>query len=94
MFGHRPTQLPFDWYRRGMRTTIDQAGRLVIPKSIRDLVGLVPGEVEIVVYGAHIEIAPLWTDELVERDGHLFLADPGLPLTDDDVRDLRHAHQK
>jgi AbrB family looped-hinge helix DNA binding protein len=35
-----------------MRTTIDEAGRLVIPKALRDVVGLRLGEVEVRVDGA------------------------------------------
>lgn len=31
------------WYRNGMRTTIDKAGRLVIPAAIRERAGLTPG---------------------------------------------------
>ncbi|MGI8875041.1 MAG: AbrB/MazE/SpoVT family DNA-binding domain-containing protein, partial [Egibacteraceae bacterium] len=29
-----------------MRTTIDKAGRVVIPKGLRDALGLAPGPVE------------------------------------------------
>ena len=39
-----------------MRTTIDKAGRIVVPKSLRDQVGLTAGEVEISVEGAAIRI--------------------------------------
>lgn len=31
----------------GMRTTIDQSGHVVIPKALRDQLGLRPGEVEV-----------------------------------------------
>ncbi len=31
------------WYCDGMRTTIDKAGRVVIPASIRERAGLTPG---------------------------------------------------
>jgi AbrB family looped-hinge helix DNA binding protein len=31
------------WYRNGMRTTIDKAGRVVIPASIRDRAGMRAG---------------------------------------------------
>ena len=31
------------WHSDGMETTIDRAGRMVIPKSIREAAGLKPG---------------------------------------------------
>jgi AbrB family looped-hinge helix DNA binding protein len=31
------------WYNYGMKTTIDKAGRVVIPAAIRDRAGLKPG---------------------------------------------------
>jgi AbrB family looped-hinge helix DNA binding protein len=34
-----------------MRATIDKAGRLVIPKPLRNGLGLVPGEVEVAADG-------------------------------------------
>ena len=32
-----------EWYHHGMLTTIDKAGRVVIPAPIRERAGLVPG---------------------------------------------------
>lgn len=43
----------------GMRTTIDAAGRLVVPKALRDLVGLRPGPVEVTSDGASLRIEPV-----------------------------------
>jgi len=77
-----------------MKTTIDKAGRLVIPKELRDRVGLVAGEVDVFADGAGLRIELVSTDRLVERDGHLLLPSPGATLTDDDVRELRHADQR
>ena len=43
-----------------MRTTIDKAGRLVIPRPLRDRVGLAGGgEVELELDGAAIRIEPV-----------------------------------
>ncbi len=77
-----------------MRTTIDKAGRLVIPKTLRDRVGLVPGEVEITADGAGLRIEPVSGESLAERDGRLVIPSSGLPLTDDLVRELRDADQR
>ena len=77
-----------------MKTTIDEAGRLVIPKELRNRVGLVPGEVDVFAEGAGLRIELVSTDNLVERDGHLLLPSGGDQLTEDDVREFRLADQK
>ncbi len=78
----------------GMRTTIDKAGRLVIPKSLREQSGITAGEVEISVDGAAIRIESVAADELVERDGLLLLPSGGPQLDDDAVRELRLGDQR
>lgn len=77
-----------------MQTTIDEAGRLVIPKALRDQVGLRPGAVEITADGAAIRIEAIVTDELVEEDGLLLLPDVDEPIDPDTSRDLRLADQR
>lgn len=65
-----------------MRTTIDTAGRVVIPKSLRERVGLMGGtEVDIVERDGLLELAPAQSEiRIVERDGvHVAVADPPLP---------------
>jgi AbrB family looped-hinge helix DNA binding protein len=56
-----------------METTIDSAGRIVVPKPLRDALGLTPGSVvDISPYGAGLQITPGGrTARLVERDGEL-----------------------
>jgi AbrB family looped-hinge helix DNA binding protein len=74
----------------GMRTTIDGAGRIVIPKAMRERLGLTGNQdVEIRERDGAIEIEPAATRmTLEERDGQL-VAVPSEdlpPLTDDVVR--------
>ena len=76
-----------------MRTTMDSAGRIVLPKTLRLDVGIVPGEVEIVVDGNALRITPIATDQLIEEDGLLLLPE-GPPATSDDIRELRLADQR
>ena len=76
------------WYDDGMRTTIDRAGRVVIPKSLRDELGLQTGEVEIVRDGAGVRIEPVAGRHVVERGGRVVIPE-GDPISDDDVRDRR-----
>ncbi len=73
-----------------MQSTIDAAGRVVIPKSIRDSLGLTGGQkIEIRERDGAVEIEPAATPmRLEKRDGHLVAApEHELPvLTDDLVR--------
>ncbi len=73
-----------------MRTTIDAGGRVVIPKAIRDRVGLRPGaEVEVAEADGRVEISPaVRSVEVVEVGGRLVARSDDLPpLTDEDVRE-------
>lgn len=73
-----------------MRTTIDGAGRLVVPKALRDRLALGGGgEVEVLERDGVLEIHPVPADVEV-RDGGgrpvAYPVDDLAPLTDDDVR--------
>ena len=77
-----------------MRTTIDKAGRVVIPKALREQVGIRTGAVEIVVEGSGLRIEPVTTEDLDRSSGRPVIPASGLSLSDDDVRTLRHADQR
>jgi AbrB family looped-hinge helix DNA binding protein len=77
-----------------MRATIDQAGRLVIPKALRDTVGLVPGEVEVSADGAGLHIEPLADDLLDDEDGLLVIPATDVTVSDELARTLRNADQR
>lgn len=77
-----------------MRTTIDKAGRLVIPKDLRERIGLGPGEVDVHVEGAALRIEPVASDRLVERNGRLTVPGRGETLDDEQVRLLRDLDQR
>jgi AbrB family looped-hinge helix DNA binding protein len=78
-----------------MRTTIDKAGRVVVPKVLRDRIGLRPGEVEVTEDGTGLRIEPVTGSSLVEGEaGRLVIPAGGTALTDDDVRALRDADHK
>lgn len=77
-----------------MRTTIDKAGRLVIPKALREQLGLGAGEVELAADGRALRIEAVVADGL-ETDGQ-FLVIPasGSQRSDDDIREMRLADQR
>jgi len=52
------------WYVNGMRVAMDKAGRIVLPKRVRDALGLQPG----------VEL------ELLEEDGRVVLEPPAVPM--------------
>jgi AbrB family looped-hinge helix DNA binding protein len=69
-----------------MRTTIDSAGRLVIPKDIRQQAGLRPGmPLDVRVRDGRIEIEPAPLKVKLEKRGRLLVAVPQEP-----VRPLLH----
>ncbi len=74
-----------------MRTTIDGAGRLVVPKPIRDAAGIRAGaELEIRVADGRIEIEPAPLEVKLVKRGALTVAVPRKrvpPLTGEAVRE-------
>lgn len=77
-----------------MRATIDHAGRLVVPKPLRERLGLRPGPVEVEADGADLRVRVVAEDSLAEEDGWLVIPASGATLTDDDVGALRDADQR
>jgi AbrB family looped-hinge helix DNA binding protein len=72
-----------------MRATIDKAGRLVIPRALRNRIGLAGGgEVEIEVDGAAIRIEPVTGRELREASGLLVIPATGTSIDDSLVREM------
>ena len=75
-----------------MRTTIDKAGRIVIPKAMREELGWTGGaEVEVALVDGHIEIEPATSHIRLERkQGRLVaVSDREMPpLTAEEVRNV------
>jgi AbrB family looped-hinge helix DNA binding protein len=65
-----------------MRTTIDSAGRIVVPKPLRDELGLQPGQVlelEVTDGRLQVEIAPIDIRLERRRHGPVAVPDERLP---------------
>lgn len=78
-----------------MRTTIDGSGRLVLPKALREAVGITEGEVELIQDGTGVRVEPVTDETLVEEGGRLVIPATGHHTVDDDeVRTLRDAGQR
>lgn len=72
-----------------VKTTIDSVGRIVVPKALRDALGLTPGmTVDLSRYGSGLQLVPAGrTARLTEVDGAL-VADSSTQVTDDVVFEL------
>jgi AbrB family looped-hinge helix DNA binding protein len=69
-----------------MKAKIDSVGRIVVPKPLREAVGLVPGSlVDVSRYGTGLQVTPVGrAARLVDEDGRL-VATGETTITDDDV---------
>ena len=78
-----------------MEAIIDNAGRVVVPKPIRDALGLLPGtKVDISPYGAGAQLVPAGrTARLIEENSQLVAAGE-TPVDDDTVFALIDAGRK
>lgn len=75
------------------RTTLDSAGRLVLPKAVRDEAGILPGmTLQVTVQEGRIEIRPVPREVRIVQKGPLRIAvpvDPVPTLTEQTVERLR-----
>ena len=66
----------------------------MIPRQLRDEVGLVPGEVEVSVQGSGLRVEAPAGDSLEETDGRLVIPASGAEITDELVEALRNAGRR
>lgn len=78
-----------------MEATIDEVGRIVLPKPLRDRLRLMPGtKVDVSEYGDGLHLTPVSrTARVEEREGRL-VAVADTPVTDDDVLALIDAGRR
>lgn len=78
-----------------MKASIDSVGRIVVPKPLRDALGLTPGTtVDISRYGSGLQLLPEGrTARLVDNDGVL-VATGETVIDDDDVFGLIDAGRR
>ena len=69
-----------------MKVTIDSGGRLLLPKSLRDSTGLLPGtQVDVSVYGGGVQLTPGGRTARLERDADGRLVAVSDTVVTDDV---------
>lgn len=78
-----------------VKATIDSVGRIVVPKPLRDVLGLIPGStVDVSRYGAGLQLVPTGrTARLVDESGVL-VATGDNAIDDDDVFGLIDAGRR
>lgn len=65
------------WYVDAMKITIDRAGRVVLPKALRDAVGIAEGAtLEATVRDGRIELEVPPAEVRIERQGDVLVAVP------------------
>lgn len=78
-----------------MKTTIDSAGRLVVPKVLRDRLGLVPGStVDVSPYGAGLQLVAESRTARVRTIRGDVVAESETQVTDEDVFALLDADRR
>lgn len=79
--------------KNAIQTTIDSAGRLVLPKTVRDEAGILPGmTLKITVQDGRVEIEPVPHEVRIVQRGPLRIAVPvedGPSLTAETVERVR-----
>ena len=69
-----------------MKVTIDSGGRLLLPKSLRDSTGLLPGtQVDVSVYGGGVQLTRGGRTARLERDADGRLVAVSDTVVTDDV---------
>ncbi len=78
-----------------VEVTVDEVGRIVLPKPLRDRLRLTPGtKVDVSEYGNGLHVAPVGrTARLEERDGRI-VAVAETKVTDEDVLRLIDAGRR
>lgn len=78
-----------------MKATIDSVGRVVVPKALRDLLGLQSGStVDISRYGSGLQLTPVGRTARLVEEGGVLVATGTTAIDDDDVFGLIDAGRR
>ena len=71
------------------KLSMDRAGRVVLPKPVRDRLQLAPGEIlEIESFEDHIVLRPIRQRATMRKELGVLVFDTGEPVTAADVREI------
>jgi len=78
-----------------MEVTVDDVGRIVLPKLLRDRLRLTPGtKVDVSEYGSGLHVTPVGRTARLEERGGRLVAVAETVVTDDDVLGLIDAGRR
>lgn len=78
-----------------MEATVDEVGRIVLPKPLRDRLRLSPGtKVDVSEYGDGLHVTAVSRTARLEERGGRLVAVADTPITDDDVLALLDAGRR
>lgn len=78
-----------------MKASIDSVGRVVVPKPLRDALGLAPGStVDISQYGAGLQLVPAGRTAKLVRENGVVVATGDTPIDDETVFGLIDAGRR
>jgi AbrB family looped-hinge helix DNA binding protein len=78
-----------------MKATIDSVGRILVPKALRDALGLRAGEtVDISRYGSGLQVIPVSRTARLIEDGEVLVAQSSTEIDDDIVFGLIDAGRR
>lgn len=78
-----------------MKASIDSVGRIVVPKPLRDALGLTPGStVDISRYGAGLQLVPSGRTARLVEEGGVLVATGDIEIDDEDVLGLIDAGRR
>ena len=90
-----PVHLGKKWYAFPMEAKIDSGGRILVPKALRDALGLEPGSVvDISRYGAGLQLIPSGRTARIVDEGGLPVATGTVEIGDEDVFTLVDAGRR
>jgi AbrB family looped-hinge helix DNA binding protein len=82
------------------KVTLDQAGRVVLPKAVRDELRLSPGDtLDLTVQGEDVTLRPRRAATPLQKERGIWVLRTGKPLTEEEtraaLRDIRvqHSHR-
>ena len=69
-----------------MEVTVDQVGRILVPKALRTRLGIEPGSVvDLSEYGAALQVTPAGRTAKLKRKNGKLVAVSSTPLTDEEM---------